>query len=371
MKKKVLRIYKWIIFSVILQVTVYLFINNIYLSDRSNITDSIKFVPAAASIIESPNKDESENGVRLPKNIKNIAISFDQKLAAYIYENKLEIFDLEHKKVKKTFSNQFNMDNENEKNKIEGEITAFKWLSDKNTLIYAMSAKKDAPARVQLTTYDADSDKSYTGVTMTNNYLPNGSAITDFTISPLNMIIYAKTRINETQSRFFRINIMNDIYASFITGNDAIAKLGRYGEVLIYQDKDFKLYRKSGMYNAPAQLQFNGKMALLDLIAKESEGKDYIYTGEINEEGKVKKLYSGKADAPVSEWAGMDLKEPLKPENIIIGKTGTVFFMKENENAIYNLLTNSKTVFTGELIGITGKSVVHMEQGLLKFTAIK
>lgn len=372
MKKVALRIYKWILFSIILQVTIYLFINNIYLSNRSHIADSVKFVPAAASPTEIPKKEEPEKGVLLPPNVKNIAISYDQTLAAYVVDNKLEIFDLINKKVRKTLSPQFsNTENENVKNKIEGEITAFKWLSDKNTLIYALSVKSDAPARVQITTYDADSDKSYTGVTMTNNYLPDGSAITDLIISPLNMIIYAKTRIYETQARFYRINIMNEIYASFTTSIDASAKIGRYGEVLLYQDKDFKLYRKMGMYNAPMQLQFTSKMALLDLIAKESEGKDYVYAGELNEEGKVQKIYSGKAEAPASEWTAMNLKEPLNPENILIGKTGSVFFMKENENAIYNLQTNVKTTFAGKFIGITGNSIAHLDHDLLKFTLLK
>ncbi|MDF2522867.1 MAG: hypothetical protein K0R31_508 [Clostridiales bacterium] len=371
MKKIALRIYNWILFSIILQVTIYLFINNIYLSNRSNISNSIKFVPAAASVIEGYEKVEAEKGVRLPLNIKNISISYDQSLAAYIYDDKLEIFDLNEKKVKTTFPNQFNTDNEKEKNKIEGEITAFTWLSDKNTLIYAMSTKKGAPTRAQLTTYDADSGISYTGVTMTGSYLPNGSTITDLAVSPLNMIIYAKTRINETQARFYRINIMNEIYASFITGINALVKIGRYGEVLFYQDKDYKIYCKNGMYNAPIQLQFPNKMALLDVIPKESEGKDYAYAGYLNEDGKVQKIFYGKTDAPVTEWASMDLKESVKPENILISKKGVIYLIKENENAVYNLQTNAKTIFTGKFIGVVDKAIAHLDNDLLKFTPLK
>lgn len=367
-KKMALRIYQWIIISILMQVTAYLFINNIYLANRTNIGAEAKVI-SASSMGTDDKLEVPEKGIPLPSTATDIKISYDRTYAAYMNEGKLEILDLNENKIKKVILNKFKNLDGTVKSNSEANTTAFKWLSDKNTIYYAQGAPSGLPVHVQLTTYDVDFDIEYTGVTMTYDYLTNGSEITDLAISPLNSIIYAKAKISPTQARYFRINIMNDIIPSFNTSVDSIAKIGRYKEVVLYQDGENKLFRKSGMYNSPTQLQFPGKMVLLDVIGVQShtEGKDMAYVGELNEEGKVHNVLTGNIETDPSEWTTHTLKRALLAHHIYIENSGQIYGLVDEENCVYNLQDGGKVSFKGRFIGIVDNNIAFIDNDLLKF----
>ena len=369
--KTALKVYKWIIISILCQVIVYIFINNVYLSSRTKLHSKLKVIPAATPVAGQV-KPEAEKGVPVPENAKDIKVSCDRSYAAYTLDGKLEILDLQKKKSIKTIGNSFKAaPNSTSKITEDAVIAAYKWLQDKNTIIYALNSMPGAPVHVQLVTYDVDSDSEHNGVNMTSNYLPNGSEITDLSISSLNAVIYPKIKTGTSQARFYRIDIMNNITHTINVGVNASAKIGHYSETLVYQDGDNRIFRKNSANSATTQLQLQNKMVLLDIVGIESEGKDMLYTGELNESGKVQAIHKGKADSAPSQWTNIPVKTPISPKSIMIKRNGAIYGLVEEESTVYDITSNVKTSYTGQFIDVVDGNIAYLQNNMIKFKPLQ
>lgn len=355
MKKAVVIFYKLFIISIVCQVLFYLFINNVFLGNNGKIAETFKIIDKSSS-----GKEKLDVNIEIPKDASQLKISFDESYVSYLSDGKLKIVDLSTKKVKKTIENVF-LDAE----KLQGNITCYSWLPDKNIIMYVLSTPKNLPGRIQVFSYDVDSDNEHIGAKLAGDNLLRGSEGTDLVISPLNMITYLKIKTSSTGARIYRINLMDEVSEPMKVDLNSIFKIGYYNENLVLQDEQNKIFvrNKSGIMN---QIQLNKKTILLEVTGISKDGKDMAYIGELEKNKKVSKIIYGVIGTNISKWSNKQLERSSLPEDIIIKNNGNIYEISETENVLYNLSENSKTKFKGSFIDIFGDQVFYLDNNVLK-----
>lgn len=368
MKKKALIIYSWIIISVIGQVFAYLFIDKVYLGNRKNFTATMKITTVATSGESTEVKEEVEEArIGLPENADSVKVSYDGAFVAFMLDKKLHIMDIGTGQTKKVIENQF-VNKDNPQSNLEANITSFHWvpISGKNTIIYGVSAQQGTVGRGQLLTYDADTENEHIGITLYDNYIPRDGVISDIIISPLTMVYYAKVRINDSQDRLIRLNIMDEVGPSIVLNSGATIKIGYFSEDLYYEEAGEFISVKSG-FKAPYQIKTGFRAALLGIAGIQQHGKDNIYIGQLNEENRVDKIFYGTQDTDTSSWKSISLEQALEPENIIVKGDGEIFCIDPEKKSLSSIKWENKVTFTGEYVDIVNGHLVYKNGSELKF----
>ena len=371
MKKKILLIYSWIIVSIVAQVLAYMVIDKIYLGNRKNVAGTMK-ITTVTSNEESPEiVEEPEHSIAIPAGAENIRISYDGTYAAYLLDKKLNIVEIATNNTKKVIDNYF-VNKENPQSKVEANITSFQWIqvSGKNTITYALSSTNGSPVRAQVLIYDADTGNEHIGVTLYENYVPRGGEIRDIVISPLTMVYYAKIKINDSQDRLIRFNIMDEVSPSITLNAGTTTKIGYFSEDLYYEDANNKISVKSGFKN-PYQLQTEFRAALIGLVGAYQGGKDKIYIGQLNNDNKVEKIYYGIQGTDTASWKDISPSQPVMPEDIIVKGEGMVYIINHKEGTLYEIGTGAKVSINGKYIDIVNDHIVYLDGGNLKLKPLK
>ncbi len=342
--KRAGRIYRWIIISVLCQVILLVFLNNVYLARRGE---------ATATLVETKEEKPKNNlKVEIPQNASKVRVSYDNSFAAYMLDGKLEIMHLSDKKVVKTI--QYAQD----------EITLYRWLPDRNMVIYAIKAPDSQAGKVQVVTYNMDSEVEHAYPKITG--VPAKSEITDIELSPLTNVVYAKVTTGSTSAKIYKYDIMSELSFVMNTSDKMVMKEMNYDNKMIYQDDKNRLFVWDGLKASSKQLAYKERLALFAVVGLDDE----VYAGELNGEGKVVKIRYGTVDQTVDKWNTVDLKTPVLPENVFITADGTVYERVEDKKLVYNLKNGEKITYEGNFVEIFSKHIVTRDGKTLKIDNI-
>lgn len=342
--KKGGRIIRWISISVIFQVALLAYINFIYLPNRGNITAS------AFNFAEDSIKDKS---VRLPEGASNISVSFNGLFAAYKMGNKLEIFDIEAKKVLKALEVK------------GGEISYLRWLPDRDILIYSVKEPEGKQGQVQLLTYDlaAGVERNYPRL----KGLPDQSEVVDIELSPLTNIVYFMVKTSDTRTKIYSYNIMDKLKLIMNANVKTIIKETAYEDNLIYSDTSGRIYIRDGKNGNKNKIAFEDKMTLLAV-----DDEDNIYAGALSDDGMVKSIYIGKTDTPEKEWKLMNLVEPAEIGDIFIPAGGGIYVVDRKAGKIVEAGGSHTLSYKGEILDVLDDYVASIDGRKLNLlTAVK
>lgn len=329
------RIYKWIIISVMLQLVVLAYFSYIYLPGSNNVK---------ATFYEG--EEKTDRNVTLPDSAHDIKVSFNGMYAGYITDGKLEILNLKTRKSQKTFD--FGGD----------ELSYYRWLPDRNMVIYAFQSSNGDSCSAQISTFELDSEveRSYPAI----KGLPERGKVTDIELSPLTNIVYVKVITSETKSRIYKFNIMDNLSSITTINSDTEIKGMNYTDTLVYGGGS-KLYIRNGKSGSVRTIVFKEHIVLLNI-----DSEDNIYTGELNEEGNVVKVYWGKAeDYRNKEWKEIDLKNPSSPQHVMVTPNSRIYVTSET-NSIYDVEGDRQIDYPGEFIGMLDGTVISKDGKALK-----
>ena len=186
--KRLARIYRWIIISILLQVIVLSYFNFVYFPGRGAIkTTMYEF---GEDSIESKN-------IRILSDTEKICVSFNGVFTAYKKGNNLIITDNKRKKTIKSISPS------------GGEITYYRWLPDRDMLIYSMKSPEGKKGQVQISTYDIgpELERSYPEITG----LPEDSTVVDIELSPYTNVVYTMIKTGTSSAKVYKYNIMDNL----------------------------------------------------------------------------------------------------------------------------------------------------------------
>jgi hypothetical protein len=241
------------------------YINYIYLPSRGT-----------ARVYKDDSHAVKNRSINLPKGARDIKVSYDGMYVAYRLSNDLIISMADSKKAVKVPDAQ------------EGELTFFRWLPDRDMLVYATKEPGGEKGQVCISTYDINSNlaRSYPIIIG----LPEDSEIIDIELSPLTNVVYVMIRINDEKAKVYKFDIMDNLDYIMTTGVRTIIKTNMYSDNLIYQAEDGKIKVRNGSTGNTTEIPIEEANQLLAV-----DNKDYIYAAVCDDEGNITSFYKGKA----------------------------------------------------------------------------
>jgi len=335
------KLYKWIIISVMIQTAFLAYIDFVYLGIDG---------PVKATVYDVEKEKDISRKVKISEKAKEIKVSYNGSYAAFTVDSKLEILDVKNNKRKKTIDAS------------NGYITYYRWLTDRNILIYSKTVSNMNGSCVEVITYDPELDveRSYPNI----SELPEFSEVVDIQFSTITNIVYVKVKLSESQAEIYKYNIMDELKYVTSTGINTVIKETIYRDSLVYQDDNSKIYVRDGEKNTIKALPFEGKMVLLGI-----DSKDRIFIGELSDENKIARIHYGGIDNYFEkELMSVQLDVPVTSDRIIISQNGVVYELMEGEKTLKEIKSGRHITFYGNFIEMLNNYIVTMDGKYLKIT---
>lgn len=341
--KKLKMVYCWILISVLLQAAVLSYINFIYLPGRGAIK---------ATMYEAETAAVKNRSFNLPDGVGDVTVSFDGLYVAYRQGNELVIADIDRRKNIKTLD------------PLGGAFTYFRWLPDREMLIYSTKEPEGKSGRVRISTYDIgpELERSYPDI----KSLPEGSEIIDIELSPLTNIVYSMIKISKTKTKIYKFDIMDTLKFIMTTGISTVIKETMYTDSLIYQSSDGKIRIRNGKSGKTSQIPVKEAKLLLS-----ADDNDFIYAAAIDENNKLTDIYSGKTGQKAAEWESIKLDQPLLATDVFITAEGSIYAAQRQEKTINALEGTGVTEYQGELLTVLDGYAVSMDGNKLLLRVLK
>lgn len=350
-KKGIIRTIKritiWTIVSLLVQLVVLSYFNYLYLPNKNKVN----------IVVVNPQEAAGSRQARIPADAENIKVSYNGKYAAYLHKNELCLIETKGSRIIKSFPS-------------DGKVLSYyMWLPDRNIIIYSMGTWKEEGSVIEVNTYDADGDilRDYPELEVREIK----SEVLEIALSPLTNIVYIKVG-NNSKSSIYKFDIMDNL--SFIMDVDFSTRIKKalYSDTLILQHRDLSLYIWDGGKLYPLNSPAEGKSIMLGL-----DGEDNIYLGEMNQEGKIFRIFAGKVDQEgVDSWNKIELLSQADADKIIISKHGEIYILddkesplksiiKKNEHTIFNLTKKIKRAYKGDFIELIDWHIVSRKDRYL------
>jgi len=341
--KTLKRVYGWILLSVLLQTAALAYINYIYLPGRGAFRATAYEAQTAAL------KNRSYN---LPDGAREIRVSNDGLYAAYLVGNHLEIVDLDRRKTLKKL------------NRSGGTFSYFRWLPDRDMLIYTIKEPEGKSGCVRISTYDIgpELDRSYPDIIN----LPENSTVIDLQLSPLTNIVYPMIQTSDTRVRIYQFDIMDDLELIMKADLGMIIRETMYEDNLIYQPVGEKIVVRNGRTGKKTSLPVKEAGLLLAV-----DDADFIYAASTDDAGEITTIYFGKIGQKAQEWQSIRPARPLAAKDIIITPQGEVYAADRQRKTVQKLKDGSSAEYQGELLTVTDDYVVSVQENKLLLRVLK
>ncbi len=343
LKKTMARIYRWILLSVMMQVAVLSFLNS-YVS-RSG---EFKFQSIDLSGEEIDNTIETE----IPSNVRDIKMSHDGTYIAYMQDGKLVIHDLLAEQAVKTIDGG------------DGTISYYEWLPDRNMVIYAIDVSTQYSGRIQLNTYEVDTDIEREYPVLKN--LSKPCKVDAIELSTFTKVLYVKISNNSGRAVIYKFNIMNNLFWVMETSSETVIYEANLSDILFYQNEKFEIAYRDGSNGSRKSLGFKGKTMLLSVDAE-----DTVFVGRLNDDNRITAITRGKIEEPEDSWRTETLEEPVSRNQVYITSNGTVYISSSDGKSIYNLDDGEKIELRGKIVDIVNGYIASKDGNTLVIRELK
>ncbi|RXI46182.1 hypothetical protein DP130_11500 [Clostridium tetani] len=336
--KRFKKVFAWIILSLIVQSSMYFYIDKYYLTNNTKLK---------VTKVEKKNKDEKPDlEIKLPENAKNINMSFDGKYVAYYDGDVLKVSDT---KIGGEREISFN----------EGtELSYYKWISDRNRMLIAEKHKnEDGGYGFKLAYYDVDKDDKEEIKDLT--WGDESSVVEDIQESVLTNIIYVKVSRGGGNSRLYWINIMKEM-------KRVPTRVQMIGDIALIYHEDKLLY-ESTTYN---KIYVTNKDGSIDIEGVEKpkllgvDIDDNVYIGK-KENDKISKVYYGNLETPTNQWRSVPFEQPIEEKDVHITKEGKVVINDNLNGIIKDVATGKETKYKGKFLQIYEGGVSSISENKL------
>lgn len=327
------KVYRWIILSVVIQLLILVFFNNYYLDKKGASVQVVKY--------------KELGGFQVPTGAANIKTSFDGKYAGCFLENKLFIYSLD-KKMEKAMNSE------------EEIVSYYKWLPDRETMIYALIKPETSQGVLEIKTYDVTTELESSYPVMKN--LPKASEIIGIELSPLTNVVYVEVKINNDEKNIYRFDIMDNLDYVMTTALDTNIKEMHYSDQLVIQNNKKKIIIRNGKNNVSKSIFLEKKSVLLGLDAE-----DNVFVGELDKDNNVVAVnYRNFSKDAVETWQQNPLKGAALAKDIVITPKGDIYIVKEN--SLFNVIKDLEIPFAGTYVEISNNNLVTIENNELKLS---
>ncbi|MBU5485634.1 hypothetical protein KQI86_15045 [Clostridium sp. MSJ-11] len=341
--KSTKRIITWIIFSLVIQIIGFIYIEKVYLSTNT----SVKFKK-----VEKKEKDSKKDiEVPIPEGAEHVSLSFDGKYVTYYIDGQLKVINTKDGQEKKVSFE-------------EGiDISFYKWLPDRNRMLIAEKHNSSKSSGLKLSYYDVDRDEKNKIKDLT--WSDENSEVEDIQYSIFTNVIYVKVSRSGGRSSFYWIDINKQLKNLYLK-SDFVGEIAilHNEDRLVYEDTTYDKIYATGRENS-IKIKGVDSPRLLGV-----DDDDNVYIGALENE-KISKIYYGSLETPTSEWNVMPLVDPASREDIFILGGGKIVINDNLKGAIKEISTGKEYSYSGRFLQVYSGGVASIKDGKLIKTAFK
>lgn len=328
------RIFSWIIISLVLQCSIYLYLNNFYFSPEGNIK---------VTKIDSVNKkNKIKPNVTFTNTDKDISLSDDFTYTAYMSDGLVKV-------VNTTTGKELPI------NFTKGiQCLAYKWVPGTNRMIIAEKLNGSNGKIIKFFSYDADKQAKaeiYNYESKKEDAVTAGQSV-DLQISQLTGVLYAKITYSKALASIYRIDRNETLTrVSTVTRNIGNIAVASNDDQLVYEDLTYDRIRSN--YTPKKTISLNG-VSIGSLLGSDNNDNFYIGAGK----SQINKIYYGKLTENTSSWKELSTVGLVNTNDVVMSSDNNVYVVDSNKGTITDIKNNKKNTFEGSFIELNNNSIV-------------
>lgn len=335
--KNFIRILACSLIALVIQQSIFLYIENVYLGaevkiEAQKVEEPIKEVP----------KKKNPNEIDLKEGISEVSLSSDGRFVAYIENGILKALDSSDGSEK-----EFKSEN-------NGEVVFYKWLTNENSLIVIQKVQNNGSAYFEPVSFNAKKGETrqladFSMKEVKINIENKTDKIDNVVFSNATHSLYIKVLKKTGKSDLYYANVMNQLaevrsnknIGNIVvptTGTNAVMEMGDGATIL----------------NSPGNIQIPNVEVIKVLGA---DINDNVYFGQqINEQ--ITKIYYTVLSDKKLQWHTLTLPKPVPKEDIFIEYSGKVYINNKDENSALELVSKKTVKYEGQLVQVYSKGVI-------------
>ncbi|MCX8130388.1 MAG: hypothetical protein N3I35_09845 [Clostridia bacterium] len=335
----------WAAVSVVFQLALLWIVNDFYIENRGKIVEVTRYEEKEGKPVSEELKTTADSG--------DVSVSFDCSYAGYISKGKLQIISLKDNGHVKTISGKM------------GEIIYFRWLPDRNMVLYVYMEDIRDRKNIHVETYDAETFviRDYPQITESSDSI----RVADVVLSPFTNTVYMNLQLEDEKSKLYKYDIAENLNCIMAGKKIEYMNHLKYTDNIVYQTDEKHIFLMNGKGEISSLIEESVKdYALL--------GVDYggsIYIGELNQNKKVTKVILMNTSGNEKKMIKTIYTDRLiSAQDIYVSPEGNLYLVLQDENTVYDAVNSLNTKYPGKFIQISGKYIVSGENGKLIFTTL-
>lgn len=341
------RIIIWIIISLVLQCSVYVFLDKYYYASAGSIKEKdITSLVQVKTIV--PN-------VVLNSNAKNITLSDDLAYTATLEDGLVKVVDTSTGKTTANLSYSSGV-----------KCLAYMWVPGTDLMDIV---EKVNSSTIKFYAYDADkgTKTEVTDSTTHKAIYASAGQSAEMKISVLTGVLYIKIGHSNNYFKMYRVD-RNDQLTSVptVTGNIGGFAVASDDDQLVYDDLyngTIKVYN----YSQRKSVTIPG-VRKLSIIGTDNNNNNNFYIG--NGSVQSNEIYYGKLQDSTSSWNKIPLGSMVDNKNILVSQNGGIYIIDRQNSVVTDVKKNKKYNYQGTFLEINNDNIIYNNGGKLAFKAL-
>ncbi|WP_297427615.1 hypothetical protein [Clostridium sp.] len=336
--KNLIRILVWTLVAVIIQQSIFLYVENVYLAS------DVKIQAEKVEEKEVP-KQNKPNEINIKDGVEQVSVSSDGRFVAYLENNKLKVLDSDDNSEK-----EFQSEN-------NGEVVFYKWLTNEDSIIVIQKVQTDNSLYFEPVSFNAKKGEARQLADFNLNELKiniknKSDKIDNVVFSTATHTLYIKVKKANNKSDLYYANVMNQlekVRSSMDIGNiivpttstNAVMEMGNGVTIL----------------NSPDNIEIPNveKIRILG-----SDINDNVYFGQLVN-GKITKIYYGILNNEKIKWNTLTMQKPVDQGDIIVDYSGKVYVNDKATSSVLELTSKKIIKYDGELLQSYSKGFISRD----------
>lgn len=339
--RKIKRKLMWFTIALILQQSMFLFVDKVYLASDLNIK--------AERVEEEENIADKKSEIDIKSGLGKIKLSSDGRYVSYVEDNKLKVLD----------SN----DNKEKVCEIDSgaQVVFYKWLNDEGNMIVIQKIKEKGVYYFEPISFDAKKGEA--------------RDLTDFDLNKV------RVKLESSKDEIENVVFSTLTHSLYIKVKKSSGKYDLYYANVMNQLKKVKSEKVIGCLAVPttstnAVMEEGANINILNtkenlLIPNAKSAKilgadvnDNVYFGEVSD-NKIKNIYYAVLSDTNKKWYKLKLTSPVNKDDIIIDYSGKVYVNNKSENSVLELTSNKSIKYKGDLVQSYSKGIISRQDNKL------
>ena len=180
--------------------------------------------------------------------------------------------------------------------------------------------------------------------------------IEDIQVSPLKNLIFVKIK-NFNNNEVYKINVQNEFEKVKLVSN-SIKDMAviPHEDKLLYNTENYNRFYISYV-NRNFSIPERGKITLLGI-----DKSDRIFLA-VEDGEEIKKIYYGLITENIDSWSKVQIKDPIKLQDIYLSESGKIFIFNDNEGKMKSLVGDKEFSYEGKFLKLIEDKIITIKNG--------